>query len=195
MIASWKESYDKYRQCIKKQRHHFADKGPYSQGYGLSSSHMWMWELDHKDGWAVKNCCLQIVVLEKTPESTLDSKEIKPVNPKGNQPWTLTGRNDAEAEAPVHWPPDVKNQLIRKDPDAGKDWRQKEKRATDDGMVGWHHRLKGYDLEQTLRDGEGHGGLECCSPWGRKEWDMAWWLNSNNPQTNALIYAGDPPSL
>ena len=181
MIASWKESYDKHRQYIKKQRRHFANKDPYSQGYGLSSSHMWMWELDHKEGWVLKNCCLRMVVLEKTLESTLESKKIKSVNPKGNQPWILNGRTDAEAEAPVLWPPDVKSQLIRKDPDAGGNWRQKEKRATEDEMVGWHHWLSGHELEQTPRDGEGQGGLECCSPWGRKEQDMTWWLNNNNP--------------
>ena len=122
------------RQHIKKQRHHFAVKGPSSQSYVFSSSHVWMWELDHKEGWVPKNWCLQIVVLEKTPESPLGCKKIKPVNPKGNQPWIFTGRTDAEAEAPVVWPPDAKSRLIRKDPDAGKDWRQEEKRATEDEM-------------------------------------------------------------
>ena len=115
------ESYDKPRQCIKKQRYHFVDKGPYNQSHGFSSSHVWMWELDHKEDWALKNWCFWTVVLEKTLESPLDSKEIKPVNPKGNQPWTYIGRTDAEAEAPIIWPSDVKSQLIRKDPDAGKD--------------------------------------------------------------------------
>ena len=125
------ESYDKSRQHIKKQRHHFADKGSYTQSYDFSSSHVWMWELDHKEGWALKNWFFQTVVLEKTLESPLDCKEIKPVNPKGNQPWIFTGRTDA----PILWPPDAKSQLIGKDPDAGKDWRQKEKRATEDEMV------------------------------------------------------------
>ena len=125
MLAPWKESYDTPRQCVKKQRHYFADKGPYSQSYGFSSSHVWMYELDHKEGWVPKNWCFQTVVLEKTLESLLDSKEIKPANPKGNQPWIFIARNDAEAL--ILWPPDVKSRLIGKDPNAGKDWRQKEK--------------------------------------------------------------------
>ena len=119
-LAPWKESYDKPGQCIKKQKDHFANKGPYSQSYGSSSSHVWMWEVNHKEGWALKNWFLQIVVLEKTPESPLNCKEIKPVNLKGNQPWIFTGRTDAEAEAPKVW-------LTGKDPDAGKDWGPKEK--------------------------------------------------------------------
>ena len=102
------------------------------------------------------------------------------VNPKGNQPWILTGRTDAEAEAPILWPPDLKSQLIGKDPDVAKDWRQKEKRTTEDEMVGWHHRLNGCELGQTREDGEGQGGLACCSPWGQKESDRTWWLNNNN---------------
>ena len=102
-------------------------KGPSSQSYGFSSSHVWMWELNHKEGWVVNNWCFWIVVLEKSLESPLDCKEIKPVNPKGNQPWIIIGRTDAESEASVLWPPDTKSQLIRKDPDAGKDWRQEEK--------------------------------------------------------------------
>ena len=114
-----------------------------------------MWELDHKEGSVAKNWCLWIVVLEKTLESTLDSKEIKPVNPKGNQPWTFTGRTDAEAEAPILWPHDVKNQLIEKDPDAEKDWRQKEKRAAEDEVVREHHQLNGHEFEQTPGDSGG----------------------------------------
>ena len=110
MIASWQEIYDKPRLCVKKQRHHFAYKGPCSQDYGLSSSHVQMWELDHK-GWVPKNWCFWIVVLEKTLESTLDCKEIQPVNPKGNYPWILIGRTDAEAEAPILWPPNGKSSL------------------------------------------------------------------------------------
>ena len=119
----------------------------------FSSSHVCMWELDHKEGWVPKNWCFLIVVLEKTLESPLDCKEIKPVNPKGNQPWIFIGRTDAEA--PILWSPDSKNQLIGKDPDAGKDWRQKEKGAAEDEMVGWHHRLSGHEFEQTLGDSEG----------------------------------------
>ena len=109
------------------------------------------------------------MVMEKTLESPLDCKEIKPVNPKGNQSWMFIGRNDAEAEATVLWPPDVKSWLIKKDPDAGKDWGQEEKGMTEDEMVGWHHRLNGHEFEQAPEDGEGQGSLVCCSLWGRKE--------------------------
>ena len=122
------------RQHIKKQRHYFANKGPSSQGYGFSSSHVWMWELYHKEGWALKNWCFWTVMLEKTLDSPLDSKEIKPVNPKGNQSWIFIGKTDAEVEAPILWPPDEKSWLIRKDPGAGRDWRQ-EKGTTEDEMV------------------------------------------------------------
>ena len=134
-LAPWKENYNKPRHHIQEQRHHFAIKSPYRQSYGFSSSHVWMWELDHKEGWAPNNWWFQIAVLEKTLESPLDNKEIKPVNPKGNQPWIFTGTTDAEAEAPILWPPGAKSWLTRKDPDAGKDWRQKEKRVTENEMV------------------------------------------------------------
>ena len=114
----------------------------------FSSSHIWMWELDHKEGWAPRNWCFQIVVLERTFESVLDSKEIKPVNPKGNHPWLFTRRTDAEAEAPMLWPSDVKSRLIWKDPDVGKDWKQEEKGTTEDKMVGWHYQLNGMSLSK-----------------------------------------------
>ena len=136
-----------------------------------------MWELDYKEGWALKNWCFWTVVLEKTLESLLDIKEIKPVNPKGNQSWILIERTDAEAEIPILCPPDAKSQLIRKDPDSGKDQRQ-EKR-TEDEMVGWHHQLNGHEFEHDLGDGEGQGSLVCCSPWGHKELDTTEWLNKN----------------
>ena len=132
----WKESYDQGRQHIKKQRHYFANKGPSDQSYGFSSSHVGMWELDHKESWALKNWCFWTVVLEKTLESLLDCKEIQSVHPKGNQSWIFIGRTNAEAEVPILWPTDVKNWLIGKDPDAGKDWRWKEKGMTEDEMVG-----------------------------------------------------------
>ena len=148
----------------KKQRHHCVNKGPSSQGCGLSSSHVQLWELDHTESWAPKNLCFWIVVLEKTLESPLDSKEIQPVQPKGNQSWIFTGRIDAEAEATILWPPDVKTWLNRKDPDAGKDWRQKEKRVTEDEIVGWHRSFNRHEFEQTLGDGEGQGSLVCCNP-------------------------------
>ena len=125
-----------------------------------------MWELDHKEGWELKNWCFWTMVLEKTLESSLDYKEIKPVNAKGNQSLIFTGRTDAEAETPLLWPPDAKNWLIRKGPDAGKDWRQEEKGMTEDEMVGWHHWLDGHEFEQSLGVGEGQGNLVCFSPWG-----------------------------
>ena len=130
--SPWKKSYDQTRQHIKKQRHYFADNVPSSQGYFFSSSYVWMWELDYKKSWAPKHCCFWTMVLEKTLESPLDCKEIKPVNPKENQSWPFIGRTDDEAEAPILWPPDEKNWLLRKDPDAGKDWRQKEKGMSED---------------------------------------------------------------
>ena len=151
-LAPWKESYDKSRQHVKKQRRYFVHKCPSSQGYGFSSSHLWMWELGHNEGWVLRNWCFQIVVLEKTLESPLDSKEIKPINPKGSQSWIFIGRTDAEAEIPILWPPDGKSWLIEKDPDAGKDWRQQEKRVVEDDMIRWHHQLSGYEFEQTLGD-------------------------------------------
>ena len=133
MLAPWKESYDKPRQCIKMQRHHFAHKGPYSQSCGFSSSYVEMWALDNRESWVPKNSCFQIVVLEKTLESPLDSKEVKPLNPKGNQPWIFFG-SIAEAEAPILWLLDAKSLLVGKDLDAGKG--QEEKDTTEDVMVG-----------------------------------------------------------
>ena len=132
---------------LKKQRYYFTDKGPCSQSYGFSSRCVWMWELDHKEIWAPKNWCFWTVVLEKTLETSLDCKEIQPVHPKGNQSWIFIGRTDAEPEAPILWPPDVKNWVIGKHPDAGKDWRQEEKGTTEDEMVGWHHHLNGHESE------------------------------------------------
>ena len=142
-----RKSYDQPRHHIKNQRHYFANKGPSSQGYGFSSGHVQMWELDQKKSWAPKNGCLWTVVLEKTLESPLDWKEISPVHPKGNQSWIFIGGTDAEAETPILWPPDVKNWLIGKDPDAGKDCRQEEKETTEDKMVGWHHWLDEHEFE------------------------------------------------
>ena len=129
---------------IQKQRHYFANKGLSSKGYGFSSSHVWMWELDYKESWVPKNWCFWTLVLEKTPESPLDCKEIQPVHPKGNQSWMFIGRTDFEAEILILWPPDVKSWLIGKDPEAGKDWGPEEKGTTEDEMVGWHHRLNGH---------------------------------------------------
>ena len=126
---------------------YFANKGPSSQSYGFSSSQVWVWELDHKEGWVLKNWCFWTVVLEKTLESLLDSKEIQPVHPKGNQFWIFIGRTDAEAETPILWPPEVKKWLIGKDPDAGKNLRQEEKGMTENEMIGWHHQLYGHVSE------------------------------------------------
>ena len=155
-----------------KQKHYFANEGPSSQSYGFSSSHVWMWELDYKESWTPENWYFWTVVLEKTPESPSDSKEIQPVHPKGNQSWTFIGRTDAEAETPIHWSPDVKNCLIWKDPDAGRDWGQEEKGTTEDDVVGCHHRLNGHEFESTPGVGDGQGGLVCCSPCGHKELNM-----------------------
>ena len=139
-----------------------------------------MWELDHKEGRVPKNWCFWTVGLEKTLESHLDSKEIKPVSLKGNQPWILVGRSDAEAEAPILWPHDMKSQFIGKDSDPGKDGRQKEKRVAEDEMVRQHHWLNGHESEKTPGDSGGQGNLVCYSPWGLKVSDMTERLNNNS---------------
>ena len=162
---------------LKSQRHYFANKGLSSQGYGFSSSHVWMWELDCEESRAWKNWCFWTLVLEKTLESPLDCKEIQPVHSEGDQSWVFIGRTDAEAETPILWPPDGKNWLIGKDPDAGRDWEQEEKGMTEDKMAGWHHWLDGYEFEWTLGVGDGQGGLACCDSWGRKESDTTEPLN------------------
>ena len=141
-----------------------------------------MWELDHKEGRAPKKWCFWTVVLEKTLESPWDCKEIKLVNPKGNQSWILIGRTDDEAEAVILWPPEEwskKSQLIRKDPDAGKDWRQEEKGTTEDEIVGCHDSLNGHESEQALGICDGQGNLACCSLWGCKESDTTERLNNH----------------
>ena len=131
----------------------------------------------NKESWVPKNWCFWTVELEKTLETPLDCKEIKPVSPKGNQSWILIRRTDAEAEAPVLWLSDMKSWLIRKDPDAGKDWRQEEKGMTEEEMVGWHHQLDGPEFEWTLGDEDGQGDLVCCDSWGHKQLDTTEWLN------------------
>ena len=146
------------------------------------------------DSWTIKKAECQwihtfrTVVLKKTLESPLDCKEIQPVNPKGNQPWIFIGRTDVEV--PIFWPPDVKSQIIGKDPDAGKDWRQEEKGTTEDEMVGFHHRLTGREFEQALGDSEGQGRLACCSPWSHKESDTTEWLNSSKLKTSNCNLSG-----
>ena len=137
-----------------------AYKGSYSQSYAFTSGHVRMSELDDKEGWVLKNWCFWTVVLEKTPESPLDFK-IKQVNPEGNQLWTFMGRTDAEAETLILWPHDAKSRLIRKDPDAGKDWRQEEKGTTENEMVGWHYWLDGHEFEQAPGVGDRQGSLAC----------------------------------
>ena len=174
----YNESYDQPRQHSKKQRHYFANKGPSSQGYGFSSGHVWMWELDYKESWVPKNWCFWTVVLEKTLESLLDCREIQPVHPKRDQSWVFIGRTDVEAETPILWPPDVKSWLILKDPDAGIDWEQ-EKGTTQDEMVGWHHRLNGHGLGglwELVMDREAWHGV--AKSWTRlSDWtELNWWL-------------------
>ena len=142
-----------------------------------------------------KNWCLWTVVLEKTPQSLLDSKEIKPVNLKGNQPWILIGRTDVEAEAPVFWSSDVNSGLIAKVSDAGKDWGQEEKRASEDEMAGWHHWCNGSELGQTSGDGEGQGGLACCSPWGLKQLDTTGQVNNNDNRENQDYIWSEKPKF
>ena len=181
-LAPWKKSHDQPRQHIKKQRHYFADKCLSSQtdrkkAMVFFTSHVWIWELDHKESWALKNWCFWTVMLEKTLESPLDSKGIKPVSPKGNQSWIFIGKTDAEAETPKLWPPDTKKWLNGEVPDAGKGWKQVEKGMTEDGMVGWHHWLNGHEFEQAPGVGDGQGSLACCSLCGCKESDMTEWLN------------------
>ena len=160
---------------LKKQRHHFADKGSYSQIYDFSSR-----ELDYKEGWALNNWCFSTVVLKKTLESPLDSKEIKSVNPNGNQPeYSLEGLvlKLSSNTLATWW---EKLSHTGKDPDSEKDWGQEEKGATEDEMVGWHHRLSRHEFEQTSGDGNGQRSLVCCKPWGHKESDTTEWLNNSN---------------
>ena len=150
MPPPWKKSHDKPRQHTKKQRHYFANNGPYSQSCGFSNSHVWTWELEHKEGWVPKNWWFQTV---KPPVSPLDCKEIKLVNPKWNQLWIFIGRTWYWSRSSNLWPPDVKNGLLGKDPDGGKDWRQEEKVKTENEVVGWDHWLNTHELEQALADG------------------------------------------
>ena len=175
MLAPFKKIYYKPRQNIKKQRHYFADQGPSSQSYGLSSGHVWMWELDNKESWMLKNWHFWTIVLEKTLESPLDCKEIQPAYCKGNEFWIFTRGTDAEVETSVLWPPDVKNWLIGKDSGAGEDWRQGEKGMREDEIVGWHYWLDGHEFEQAPGVGDRQGNLACCSPCGHKDSDTTEW--------------------
>ena len=148
-----------------------------------------MWELDHKEGWALKNWCFQAVLLKQTLESPFNSKEIKPDNPERNQPWIFTGRTDIEAEASILWPLDVKRRLTRKYPDAGKDWGQEGKGVKEDEMVGWCHLLIGHEFEQAPGEAEGQGSLMCCRTWGCKESAKTWrWSDNNNNSWFTILY-------
>ena len=176
------------RQHIEKQRHYFANKGPSSQGYGFPSGHVWMWELDYKESWALKNWCFWTVVLGKTLENPLDCKEIQPVHPKEHpvQSWVFIGRTDVEAENPILWPPDAKSWLTWKDPDVGKDWGQEERGKTEDEMFRWHHWLNGHGFGWTLGAGDQQGGLACCGSWVTKGWtrlsdwtELNWTIQNN----------------
>ena len=173
MLAPYKKRYGKPREYTKKQRHHFAYKGLYSQSYGFSSSHVQMWELDYKEGWVLKNWCFRTVMLKRLlrvpwPAKRSDQSILKEINPE----YSLEGLM-LKAESPILWPPDANSQLIGKDRDAGKDWRQKEKGATEDEIVGWHHQLNGHEFEQSLGYGEGRVSLACYSPGGRKQLNLS----------------------
>ena len=172
MFAPWKKSSDKPKQCIKKQRHHFANRGPYSQSYVFSSSHVWMWELYHKEDWVLKNWCFWIVVLEKILESPFDCKKIKPVNTKGNQPWIFIGRNDVEATNLGHLM--QRADSLEKTPMLGKIEGKRWEEDSRDEMVGWHHWLNGHESAQTSRIVAGEMSLDCCSPWKSQTWLSNW---------------------
>ena len=177
MLAPWKKSYDQPRQHIKKHRHYFADKGPSSESFGSSSSHVWMWQLDYKESWVTKNWCFWTVVLEKTLESPLDCKEIQPVHPKGDQPWIFIGRTDAWAEAPVLWPPDVKNWPTGKDPDAG---RQEKGMTEDDGWTASWSQWTWVWASSGSWWWTGKPGLLQSMGWQRVEHNKVTELNWNN---------------
>ena len=154
-------------------------KSQFSQTYGFSRSHVWIWELEYEESWVPKNWCFWTMVLEKTLESLLDCKEIQPVHPKWDQSWVFIGGADVEAEAPILWPSDVESWLIWKEPKAGKDWVQEAKRMTEDEMVWWHHWHNGHGFGWSLGVGDGQGGLACCGSWGHKDLDMTVRLNWN----------------
>ena len=181
-IRYYQEGFDKPRQLIKKQKHHFADKGLYSQSYGFSSSYLWKWELDHKKRLNAEELILSNYGIGEDSWESLGQQGDKTVSPKGNQPWIYTGRTDAEA--PVLWPPDAKSPLTGKDPDAGKDWGQEEKGATEDEMFRWHHRLNGLEFEQTPGDSGGQKSLVVLYSMGSQS---AWMLLSDWTNKSIII--------
>ena len=199
MLTPWKKNYEQPRQHIKKQRHYFANKGLSSQSYGFSSSHVWMWELDYKESWALKNWCFWTVVLEKTLKSPLDHKENQLVHTKGNQSWIFIGRTDAEAETPILWPPDGKNWLTGKDLDAGKDGRQEEKGMTEDEMVGWHHQVNGHEFEASSRSWWWTGKSGMLQSMGSQRVRHDWttkpnWLNLSTQAFLVALVVKNPPA-
>ena len=193
MLAPWKKSHDKPRQHIKKQRHYFADKGPYSQSYGFSSSHIWMWELDHEEGWTRRINAFELWCwrrLLRVPWTARRSNQsiLKEISPEHSLEGLML---KLKLQSLCH--PDAKNWLTGKDPDAGNDWRQEEKGTTEDRMVGWHHWLNGHKFEQTPGDGKRHGSLVCCSSWGCKESDttLANEQQLSISQSDTFIAGGD----
>ena len=179
MLAPWKKSYHQLRQNVKKQRHYFANKGPPSQSYGFSNSHVWMWQLDYKESWAPKKGYFWTVELEKTLKSPLDYKEIQPIHPKGNQSWIFIGTTDAKAETPITLATWCEELTHLKRPWCWERLRVGGEDTTQHEMVGWHHWLGGHEFEQTLGVGDGQGSLACSSPRGCKESNMTEWLNWN----------------
>ena len=183
MLTPWKESYDQSRHHIKKQRHHFVNKGPSSQGYGFSRCHVWMWDLDYKESWAPKNWCFWTVVLEKTLESPMDGKEIQPVQPKGDQSWKVWCWN-WNSNTLATW---CKELSHLKRPWCWEDWGHEEKGTTEDEIVWWHHWLNGHGFGWTLGIDDGWGGLVCCGSWGCKESDMNEQLNWTEPNGSLRV--------
>ena len=178
MLTPWKESYDQPRQHIKQQGHYFVNKGPSSQGYGFSSSHVWVWELDYKESWAQKNWWFWTVVLEKTLESPARTarRSNQSILKEISSGYSLEGLM-LKLKLQYFGHLMRRADSLEKSPDVGKDWRQEEKGMTEDEMVRWHHWLNWHEFEWTLGVGDGPGGLACCSSWGRKELDMTEWLN------------------